>query len=309
MGQKKQRIRVIASLPPYAEHRKYIIGHPLIDELRFNTIWDTDVTRDRLLQRLQEECQGKRLWIDLKARQLRVIENAYIPEAFARLNHRLRVDLPVEAHFRDYTAQVVEIVEGDRLMFDRAPRIAVGRGQPLNITHPSLEIEGFLLDSDREYIEAAVQLGLHDYLLSFYEDWSDSAEVLAIDPRANIVAKIESQRGMQFVREKYAQLPKKDRPRLMAARDDLWVHYRDQHAGYLPAVQDIALADTTAIVASRLLTSFENGGKLSPNDLSDLELVLRMGYRTIMISDGLCLDRIAFIKVMSELERLLTEQR
>jgi hypothetical protein len=307
MDRETKRINIIATLPPYAEHRRFIIEHPLVDELRFNSIWDLNVTCEELLRRLREECGDKRLWIDLKARQLRIIENAWIPEAFAHINHKIQVDLPTDAHFRNYTARVVEIVAGDRLIFDPAPRTAVGRGQPLNIIHPSLKIDGFLLESDRQYVVAAARLGMHNFLLSFYEGWEDSVEVLTLDPKANIVAKIESRRGMKFVRNEYNKLPKSKRPRLMAARDDLWEHYREQRAGYLPAVQDIVRADSKAIAASRILTSLENSGRPSSNDLSDLELLLRMGYRTIMLSDGLCLDRVAFMKTMSELECLFVK--
>ena len=47
-------VRLIATLPPYAGHRSEIIGHPLVDELRFNTVWEIGVTEKELLSRLRD---------------------------------------------------------------------------------------------------------------------------------------------------------------------------------------------------------------------------------------------------------------
>ncbi|HXE72849.1 MAG TPA: hypothetical protein VNO81_09315, partial [Candidatus Nitrosotenuis sp.] len=61
-----ERPRLIATLPPYVAHRQEILGHPLVDELRFNTISPRAEPIPDLLARLRGECAGKRLWIDLK---------------------------------------------------------------------------------------------------------------------------------------------------------------------------------------------------------------------------------------------------
>ncbi|MFC1639011.1 hypothetical protein ACFL26_01940 [Patescibacteria group bacterium] len=307
------RFRVIASLPPYAEHRQEIIDHPLVSGLRFNTVWDADAPRAELLARLRRECGDKPLWIDLKARQLRVTAGAFVPYSFADISHPISVDLPVEVRFKDCTARAVELLDGGkRIVFSRPPRTSLGRGQPLNIIDPSLEIHGFLTEGDREYARAAVELGLHDYMLSFYEGEEDERELREIDPEARIVAKVESQRGLDFVRSgTYGEMFMQGvAPRLMAARDDLGANLIDRPLAYIDALWDIAEADANAICASRILTSLQDGGALSPQDLSDFDNMMSNGYMTFMLSDGMCLDPQAFrraLEVMAELFRLRPE--
>ena len=71
------RVAVIATLPPHVDHRRAIIEHPRVDALRFNTISPLAVARRETLERLQRECGGKKLWIDLIGRQLRITKFAY----------------------------------------------------------------------------------------------------------------------------------------------------------------------------------------------------------------------------------------
>ena len=44
----------------------------------------------------------------------------------------------------------------------------------------NLQIKGFLTPEDKEYIEAAKRLGIHDYMLSFVEEEGDMQEVLVL---------------------------------------------------------------------------------------------------------------------------------
>jgi len=305
---KKDPVRIIATLPPYVEHRPAIIGHPLVDELRFNSISPAAETRSEMLARLKSECGGKKLWIDLKARQLRIAKFAYLPYAFVELNNAIEVDLPAEILFKDGAARIVEIVDGRKLILDSRPPRVVGEGEPVNILDDSLAIRGkFLLDSDREFVEAAKSLGLHDYLLSFVEQPADIAELLELDPEAKIIAKIESRRGLEFVRRGYGRL--RPRVRLMAARDDLYINLGAAKADFLPALELIIRADPEAAVASRLLTSLENGPEVSSQDISDLELMLRLGYRTLMLSDGLCFREDPFNGAIAALGDILKVRR
>src|SRR6185503_17003830 len=112
----------------------------------------------------------------------------------------------------------------------------------------SLEIEGYLTEDDREWIAAARAEGVHDYLLSFVEGPDDVQALVALDPDARPVAKIESARGVATVGALGT--------RLMAARDDLYLQLGAQ--AILPALEAIVAADATAICASRVLTSLEH---------------------------------------------------
>lgn len=299
----EEAARVIATLPPYVDHRRDIIAHPRVGELRFNTISPLAESRRDMLARLKRECGGKRLWIDLKGRQLRIARFAYLPYAYVTLCHKIRVTLPVEVHFRDCVSQCVEIAGGDKLILSRRPLRVVGEGEPVNILHPSLTIEGTLTDSDREYIEAARELGLHDYMLSFAETGADVAEVRALDPLANVVAKIESRRGLERARGGGFALP--GCAGLMAARDDLFVHVGAKPSAYLAALEDVIEADPGAVAASGLFASLERGDRVAPADLADLWCLLRMGYRRLMLGDAVCFQEDAFRRALALLDELL----
>lgn len=294
---------VIATLPPYVDHRQEIIDHPQVDALRFNTISPLGSSRRQMLERLRKECGDKRLWLDLKGRQLRIARFAYLPFAFVELSHRIQVDLPVDVHFKDCVSRAVELVDGNKLILNKRPVRVVGEGEPINILDPSLKIEGSLTEGDREYVEAARSLGLHDYLLSFVESRADIAEILEFDPEANLIAKIESRKGLDFVRDDYAAV--KDKVVLMAARDDLFINLGEAKEDMLGALEQLVAADPDAIAASRLLCSLEESWQVSAQDLSDLWLLLKLGYKNFMLSDGLCFREDAFRNAVTVLERVL----
>ena len=169
-------VRVIATLPPYVDHRRRIIEHPRVDELRFNSISPLAESRADLLARLHREAAGKKLWLDLKGRQLRITKFAYLPYAYVTLSHKIDVRLPVDVYFRDCLSRAVELVDGDKLILSRRPVRVVGEGEPINILDDTLQIAGYLTEGDGAYIEAAKALGLHDYMLSFVERPEDVAD-------------------------------------------------------------------------------------------------------------------------------------
>lgn len=290
---------LIATVPPYARHLGAIAAHPAVSALRFNTVMPIAEPRPDVLASLRAACQGKPLWLDLKGRQLRITSFAYLPQAFVDISRRISVDLPARVVFKDGEAELVRIVDGDRLILADRPQRVVGAGEPIGILDPSLEVEGFLTDGDREYVAAARALGLHDYLLSFVERESDIEELRALDPDARIVAKIESPRGLDFVRDVHPRLAGVG---LMAARDDLFIQLGHDVA-VLDALEQLVRADPRAIVASRVLTSLEGGERVSLADLSDLALMHRLGYRTFMLSDGVCFSERTFGRALEVWER------
>ena len=284
-------MKLIATLPPMAPHAEEIAEHPDVFALRFNTVHPTPWSKREALERLMKMCGRKPLIVDLKGRQLRITKWADPWYEFIELNHGITVRTGAVVRFRDHESRVAA-VEGTRLILEDPPPYAVGAGQALNILDPTLVIEGYLTDSDREWIEAAAGLDLHHYLLSFLEEEQDVKDLVALDPNARIVAKIESRKGLDFVRERYE--PYRRHIRLMAARDDLFVNIGSDPWRMLDAQRLIIGADPRAIAASRLFGSLEGHHSASLADLEDLDWLQRVGYRCIMLSDGLCKKREPF---------------
>jgi hypothetical protein len=295
-------LELIATLPPYARHLPAIVGHPAVGALRFNTIMPVAESKRDVLANLRHACGRKPLWLDLKGRQLRITRFAYLPHAFVDVSRKLSVDLPARVVFKDGEAELVRIVDGDRLILTGRPPRVVGAGEPIGILDPSLQVEGYLTQDDREWVEAARALGLHDYLLSFVERASDLDEVRALDPDARVVAKIESRRGLDFVRDVRPGLAGPGAVRLMAARDDLFVQL-EHDVAVLDALEQLNAADPTAIVASRLLCSLEAQERPSLGDLTDLALMVRLGYRSFMLSDEVCFREATFTRALDAWER------
>ena len=93
------------------------------------------------------------------------------------------------------------------------------------------------------------------------------------------------------------------------ARDDLLLQMGAARPAILAALEQLAAADPEAIVASRLLTSLETEPQVALGDLADVALMYRLGYRSFMLSDGLCFSERAFdraVAVFAELEAWLT---
>jgi len=290
---------LILSLPPVhqLDLLRLIIEHPLVGAVRYNTGVPSAYDPYETVKRIQvlAEPQGKPFWVDLKAKQLRVVEWAVVPDSPIILNHKVKVELPARVHLRgDESCELREVVDGNKLYVDGKASL-VGKGQSINILAKKLEIEGGLLDIDHEYLKAALSLGIKRFMLSFVESWADVQELEEAIARhshgtvsvheCDIMFKIESQAGVEFVRELPNTYFTVDSPySVMAARDDLMVHIGVMD---MPeALQTIATQDPHAVCASRLLMGLEGGG-VSMADLSDLEYMRRLGYKHFMLSDGI----------------------
>lgn len=285
---------LLATLSPHVSFRQMLVSHPSVGALRFNTITPQgNRSKNQLLVELLELCGDKPLWLDLKARQLRITSWADPSTNVVEISHKIKVDLPTTLFFKDHQAVIVEIVDGNKLILEEEPRRPVGAGEPVNILDPSLVIEGFLTEDDQEYIEVAKSLGINRFMLSFVEKMADVAEVLTMNPGAEIIAKIESRKGLVFATTEATCL---STVRLMAARDDLYINMGQNKIDMLSAEQSIISVDPDAIAASRILTSLEGSDQVSLSDLSDLHLLHLMGYKHFMLSDWLCRDRRAFTK-------------
>ncbi|MBV6452222.1 MAG: Pyruvate kinase [Anaerolineales bacterium] len=290
-------MNVIVTTPPYAEFLAEVASHPIVSGFRLNTVMPLRETQREVLQRLSKFKQP--IWVDLKGRQLRVVGAAIPPYTEIKLSHRIKVETPVDAYFSDGLERVrVAAVDGDRLILADGPRRLVGPGESVNIMHPSLKIEGTLTETDKTYLAALNDLGMTKVMLSYVESVEDVDEVKSLLPNAEVILKIETQRGLDFAKKHGAK-----HGRLMAARGDLFVEVIRPHK-IASAVKAIVQADKDAVVASRILDSMALSPIPASADISDVAFLLEIGYRTFMLGDSVCLRRESVIEALNLLEEM-----
>ena len=281
-----------------------IAEHPLVDELRLNTIVPRNPRHShyQALETLLEACGDKPLLVDLKGRQLRITKYADPWLNFVDLSHEIEVETPCALYFRRGQA-TIRAVKGNKLMLTDCPEEVLGAGQAVNILHPSLRIKGFLTEDDLGYREAAKALGIHKVALSFTEEASDITEYREFDPDAEIWAKIESERGMELVERSWDTL-KKD-AHIMIARGDLYDNAGEDRTRYLRWERTLLHHDPDAIMASRILQSCEDSEVPSLEDLRELEYLFTAGVKTLMLADGVARKITAFRRAMKAYEQFL----
>ncbi len=292
------RPTALVTVPPYAPFLPELAAHPLVGGLRLNTVMPLAESPASVLARLA--ALGPPLWVDLKGRQLRVTAAAVPPFTEVRISHRIRVRTPADIFFDDGREHArLAAVDGDRLILEDSPRRFVGPGESVNIVDPSLEIEGTLTGTDREYLAAMKELGLKRVMLSFAESPEDVEEVRALLPTApdiEIVLKIESRRGLAFARKHGASLG-----RLMAARGDLYIEVVEPHR-IVGALRDVIAADPQAMVGSRLFPSLARHPVPAASDVTDAAFLMSLGYRTFLLGDEVCLRRDSVIAALNLLK-------
>lgn len=284
---------LIGTLPPVHMENlmEEMIAHPLIGGVRYNiggySAYSPKETLEKILA--LTEVHGKKFWLDIKGRQLRIARWTMGDVGRITLNHRVEVDLPARVYFRGDDWSEISVVNGNRIYVSPLPKSAVGEGQAINIHGDNLKIHGYLTGDDREYLNAAGELGISRFMLSFVESSRDAEAVRKIIEKYNLgaieeVLKIESPKGMEFVRSlDGALLPGVS---LMAARDD-WFINTDPKPKILKDLQDLVKADPNAILASHIFGGLERVGMVTMADFSDLYLMRQFGYRNFMLSDGI----------------------
>ncbi len=291
-----------ATLPaPHLRQMAVVAKEPLIEGVRYNigsrTLWNPSETIDRILMVVRK----KEFWLDLKGGQPRVERWSIPPAGQIILNHKIiSLDLPAEILFR-HEDEWLDIVafKGNEIFVDPPPRVT-GQGQAANIRGTNLKFDGYLTAEDIAFIEAGRDIGIHRYMLSYVEKASDIEALLALDPKAEIVAKIETSKGLDFVLNVYPSFDQK--VRLLAACDDLYINIGEDMM--LDALYSIVSANPKAIAASRLFPSLQDAKKVSLSDLSHYYLLQAMGYRSFMLSDRLCAHPESFFRAIKQLKRL-----
>ncbi len=277
-------LKVIVTVPPYADFIEAVVSHPMVHGLRLNTVMPIKESPCEILQKIT--AYGKPLWVDLKSRQLRVVGAAIPPFTTLTISHPIRVNLPADIYFSDGSSKArIMAVDGNQLILDDGPQRLVGPGESINIPDPSLIVDGLLTGTDLAYLQAMQTLGLTKVMLSYVEDPADLQAVKNHLPQAEILAKIESNKGLAFVRKFKTQFG-----HLMAARGDLFLEVERPHR-IIEALQTVIYADPLAFVASRLFDSLVSSPTPSSADISDAALLIKLGYRNFMFGDEICLHR------------------
>jgi len=281
---------LIATLPAVHQNvlLEHIISHSFIQGVRYNaglaSAYPAKETLERIL--ILTERYKKKLWVDLKGRQLRITRWAMPNYGKIVLNHEIEVDCPARVFFRGNEWSEIKVARGNVIYVDPPPAHAVGEGQAINIHGNNLNVKGYLTEQDKEYIEASRVLGVSEYMISFVERTEDMIEVSALNPKSKMILKIESPKGLAFIETLAAATFEKHH--IMAARDDLMINIGNNKVEMLSALQRIILRDPDAILASRIFAGLETGGFISMGDISDLKLMQLMGYKNFMLSDGIC---------------------
>ncbi len=300
-------VKAIATLPPYAPYIDEVLGHPIVEGIRLNTVHPVVEPLEELLQLLDEKARnaGKTLWVDLKCRQLRVKTHGTPPFTAIELSHNIKVNVPVKAYFSHGTETATVLkVDGNRLIMQEGPRKVVGPGEGINIPDPSLQVQGYFTELDKQYIEAGLKAGVKKFMLSYVESKADVDGLKQLYPEAEIVGKIESRKGLDYVAQDW-----KGECRLMVARGDLFTEVSMPHH-IVEATQMIFEKDFNAIVASRIFDSlFFNNLQPTCEDIGDVDNLLRMGYRHFMLGDEVCMQRDTLISGLNLLSAMARRYR
>ena len=326
-------MKIIATIPPYAPFLPKLTANRAITGVRLNTVMPIKGELDEYLINLKKIMGDKDIWIDLKCRQIRTSHGFFFnapegseprhykidgkevvldpsspkawgvlrtpPWAELKIDRKIELDTskgPVKCYFQDgYDhAYIAEVIDGDTLIMLDGPKRVVGGGESINILHPSLKIEGYFTPLDIKWIEAAKKADIHTYMLSYLEQDSDIEDLVALDPEAIAVAKIETQKGINWIADFYkdavhSMRKHKIKIRLMAARGDLYVELgMPRPEKVLKGLYKIAKADHTSIVASRILTSLREQSRPVCSDITDIACMIQLGYKHFMIGDDIC---------------------
>lgn len=229
------------------------------------------------------------LYFDIKGRQLRVRDvSANSDHLELELNHPIRVKTPSVVLFKAGVdpALLTEVKDGTHLIFDGGPKYAVYEGESLHIRDPSLRVGGpVFLDYEIEKIKKARQYGFDRFFLSYVEAQRDIDQFREYVGNSEIIAKIESQKGLEYVANGFKKEPNLS---LMAARGDLYIEIEKPHH-VMEALKLIASKDPEASVGSRILLTLTENKVPECSDLLELSWLYDIGYRKMMLCDGLCL--------------------
>jgi len=271
-------LKVYLTLEAGRLYSQQILQSPLIEGVRWNTGAPTRDMKIKVLKDFLSNIYPIKGWVDLKTRELRITKKATVPYDYLELNHNIEVETPTAMYYNEGKNVVIirDVFDENKLIvklpdnFTGKETIKFGEGASINIPDDSLKINSYLTQTDKEYIEAAKHIGLHNYLLSFVEKTEDIKELLRLDHDANIIAKIEPHE-------------------------------------ILGALRLIIKKDPNAIAASRLLESFKDVKSIPLcADFTDLGFLLEIGYKTFLLGDDLCQNEESLLSALGVLNIMRT---
>jgi pyruvate kinase len=281
-----------------------IINNHIITSVRFNTCERTPFSPKETLERLLEKTQiaNKDLIIDIKGRQLKIVNWADPHYGNIVLNHEVEVEPGAKVYFRGEDKPIrITYAKGYMIYLERDPEYALGNGQSLNIIGKNLKIKDYFTDTDLEYLASCKELGINNIMLSYVEGGPDIFKTRVLVPGCKLFLKIESRRGLDYVKIEY----EKSHGTLVVAREDLHINL-EYTSELLTAMELIQEKDPFAIVASGILNSLKKKNRASIADMSDLHYTSR--FDGIMLGDNVCADIRTFSKVTKNIHGFMTDR-
>ncbi len=284
------RAEIIVTQGPYSSFLDEVVGQDIVSGIRLNTVMP--VRQGELknkLAELKERVHPKTLWIDLKARQLRVTEFANTPYTAVSISHKIKVNLPATVYFDNgnITAKLMEI-DGNKLILEDYAGRLIGPGESVNIIDTSLQYlePDLLTEKDRMYVQLCQEIGIDHFMLSFVESPDDIDIMKNLYPQSTIMAKIESKRGITNLQTIAGSCGW-----VMAARGDLYTELDYPHEIGIALKNIVSAAGDKAVAASRMFNSLLKHPLPSCPDMMDILYLKELGYRHYMIGDDICFKK------------------
>lgn len=286
-------IEILATLWPSLPFFGKFANDSRLSGIRLNSAMINSVELDKEFEIFSSFEKKVPLYFDVKGRQLRV-ENALASKNRLELilNHDIEVKTPTMVLFKAGAdnALLTKLVDKKHLIFDNPsymPEFLVYPGESIHIREESLLVHDPLFSEyEIEKMDKAMKAGFRKYFLSYVESQNDIDEFRKFVGDSEIIAKIESKKGLAYVANDFK---KEKNLSLMAARGDLYVELDKPHQ-ILDALKLIIKKDEGAYVGSRLLLSLIHQEVPECSDLMDLSWLYDIGYRKMMLCDEICLS-------------------
>lgn len=278
---------LIVTQGPYSSFLEDIVAIPEVSGIRLNTIMPVKSLKSKL-EELRDNIYPKNLWIDLKAKQLRVTSFSNTPYTSVEISHEIEVKLPCTCYFDNgnITGKIVDI-DGKKLILENYVGRLIGPGESVNILDPIKFISPEVLTKkDVKYVEICKELGINNLMLSFVENPSDVECLRELYSEATIMSKIENIKGL-----KNLEAITKISDMVAAARGDLYTElvYPHEISKALMKIQKVA--GEKAVVASRMLGSLLTKPMPDCAEVMDISYLKEMGYTNLFVGDDICFDR------------------
>jgi pyruvate kinase len=289
-----KKVDFLVTLWPSFSHFNRFASDSRLSGIRLNSAMVDTSELDHELALIAELPRGHvPLYFDIKGRQLRVREAINAGDHLELiLNHPIQVNTPCTVLLKagSDNALLVELKDGGtRLVFgpgDGSPHYKVKPGESVCVRDRSFRMLGDVFpDYEIEKIEKVHKAGFTKYFLSYVESDRDIDQLREMVGDAEIVAKIESRAGLEYVANRFKPA---DNLSLLAARGDLYVEVDKPHE-ILAATKMIAQKDPYAMAGSRIFLSLVRESIPECHDFTDIAWLYDIGYRRMMLCDEICL--------------------